>query len=158
MIKYVVCLILNICYLPVVISRNIQVVLLAPFKAKWCALHIVALCLRNVKGQRLCVVSITSVWLLILINITWCLRAVFLVKMKKVTSWALFWTLWLITPVRETGCQYITLRAPSPDLKIGPPHTSLCVRERMWFMTSERDLKTSESVCELWLDPVIPSV
>lgn len=25
-------------------------------------------------------------------------------------------------------------------------------------MTSERDLKTSESVCELWLDPVVPGV
>lgn len=52
---------------------------------------------------------------------------------EKITSWALFRTLWLITPVRETGCQYITLRAPSPDLKLGPPHTSVCVRENVLY-------------------------
>lgn len=45
----------------------------------------------------------------------------------------MFRTLWLITPVRETGCQYITLRAPSPDLKLGPPHTSVCVRENVVY-------------------------
>lgn len=52
---------------------------------------------------------------------------------EKITSWALFRTLWLITPVRETGCQYITPRAPSPDLKLGPPHTSVCVRENVVY-------------------------
>lgn len=57
---------------------------------------------------------------------------------EKITSWALFHTLWLIIPVRETGCQYITLRAPSPDLKLEPPHTSVvcafeCERENVVY-------------------------